>query len=59
MTLHLVKEYEIIYRTRKLIVSILTAFGMIIGVIVEIIIPRGSSTTTPPSPSERTGVKNG
>ena len=41
------------------IVSVLTAFGMIIGVIVEAIIPTtGGTTPPPPKPSDGTGVRD-
>ena len=41
------------------IVSVLTAFGMIIGVIVEAIIPKtGGTTPPPPKPSDGTGVRD-
>ena len=39
------------------IVSVLTAFGMIIGVIVETFIPTASGTTSP-TPKDATGVKD-
>ena len=39
------------------IVSVLTAFGMIIGVIVEAFIPTTGGTTSP-TPKDATGVKN-
>ena len=39
------------------IVSVLTAIGMIIGVIVEAVIPSGGGTT-PPKPSPKSGVKD-
>ena len=42
------------------IVSVLTAFGMIIGVIVETFIPTTGGTTSPskPPPKDATGVKD-
>ena len=40
------------------IVSVLTAFGMIIGVIVETFIPTTGGTTSPPKPSDATGVRD-
>ena len=40
------------------IVSILTALGMIIGVIVETIIPGGGGSTTPPPPPKSSGVRD-
>ena len=42
------------------IVSVLTAFGMIIGVIVETFIPTTGGTTSPskPTPKDATGVKD-
>ena len=40
------------------IVSVLTAFGMIIGVIVETFIPSGSATTPPPPNKPSSGVKD-
>ena len=41
------------------IVSILTAIGMIIGVIVEAVIPTtGGTGTTPPKPPSKEGVKD-
>ena len=41
------------------IVSVLTAFGMIIGVIVEAIIPTtGGTTPPPPKPSDGSGVRD-
>ena len=42
------------------IVTVLTAIGMIIGVIVEAVIPSGGGTigTTPPKPSPKSGVKD-
>ena len=40
------------------IVSILTAIGMIIGVIVEAIIPTTGGGTTPPKPPSKAGVKD-
>ena len=41
------------------IVSVLTAFGMIIGLIVESVIPTTSGTTTPkPPPKDGSGVKD-
>ena len=42
------------------IASILTAIGMIIGVIVEAVIPTtGRTGTTPPKPPSKEGVKDG
>ena len=40
------------------IVSILTAVGMIIGVIVEAVLPSGSGATTPPPKPSSSGVKD-
>ena len=40
------------------IVSVLTAFGMIIGVIVEAFIPTTGGTTSPSKPPDATGVKD-
>ena len=40
------------------IVSVLTAFGMIIGVIVEAIIPTGTTSTPKPPPKDGSGVKD-
>ena len=40
------------------IVSILTALGMIIGVIVETIIPGGGGSTTPTPPPKSSGVRD-
>ena len=40
------------------IVSILTAIGMIIGVIVEAVIPTTGGGTTPPKPPSKEGVKD-
>ena len=40
------------------IVSVLTAFGMIIGVIVEAFIPTTGGTTSPSKPPDATGVRD-
>ena len=40
------------------IVSILTAIGMIIGVIVQAVIPTTGGGTTPPKPPSKEGVKD-
>ena len=40
------------------IVSVLTAIGMIIGVIVEAVIPVGGGAVTPPKPPSQGGVKD-
>ena len=40
------------------IVSILTAIGMIIGVIVQAVIPPTGGGTTPPKPPSKAGVKD-
>ena len=40
------------------IVSILTAIGMIIGVIVQAVIPTNGGGTTPPKPPSKEGVKD-
>ena len=40
------------------IVSVLTAFGMIIGTIVGAVIPRSSGTSPPPKPPSKTTVKD-
>ena len=53
------KRIRTLFREQGItIVSVLTAFGMIIGVIVEAIIPTTGGGSTTPKPPPKDGVKN-